>query len=95
MAVIKANTPKGPCLATVLDDSGELCPIIPGMALFIVEDPNDIHKAIPFILVSVRKNCITLRLKTTDGGFTDYDYVLKQKHLRNQAAVNTFRKKAN
>lgn len=92
---MRSNKPTGPCLATVIDDSGQLCPIIPGMALFIVEDPDNPTSAIPFVLAAVSKNKITLRLKTSDGAIQDYEYKLTTKQLRNPAAIQRHKKNAN
>ena len=89
------NTPQTSCLATVIDDSGELLPIIPGMALFLIEDPEKPEQAIPFILVAVTRNKITLRLTTSDGAIQDYEYKLESKRLRNQAAIKRHNKNAN
>jgi hypothetical protein len=83
----KANVPSGPCFGTVIDDSGELLPIVSGMALFIIEDPNNLRAALPFRLVSVSKHRIVLRLKGSDGSVYDYPFVNNTKILVNQAAV--------
>lgn len=91
---MRSNKPTTPCLATVIDDSGQLCPIIPGMALFIVEDPEKPSEAIPFVLAAVSRSKITLRLKTADGAIQDYEYKLTSKQLKNPAAVQRHKKNA-
>lgn len=91
----KNNVPTLPCLATVVDDSGQLLPIVSGMALFIVMDPENPKTALPFRLVSVSKHKIVLRLKTSDGAVYDYPFINSTKLLVNQAAVKAHRKNGN
>lgn len=95
VAKLAPNVPTTPCLATVIDDSNELLPIIPGMALFIVEDPAHPEQAIPFRLVSVSRNKLVLRLKLSDGAIQDYEYKLTTKQLKNQAALKRFKQGSN
>ncbi len=90
--VMRSNTPTTSCLATVIDDSGQLMPIIPGMALFIITDPAHPELALPTTLQKVTTGCITLRIKTIDGAIQDYEYILQQKQLRNKEAVARFKR---
>lgn len=94
MAIIdKDNTPTGPHLATTFDGI-ELIPIIPGMMLAIIMDPNKPTEALNTIFQKVTPGCITLRLRGTDGVIQDYEYRLDRKILVNDAAKQRFKKNA-
>lgn len=95
MAQIRPNIPTGPCLGTVVDDSGEILPIIPGMILAIITDHLRPENAMPLILISVAPNKIVLGLKTSDGGIIHYQYKCTSKVLANKAAHDTHRKSQN
>lgn len=82
----KDNSPNGPVMATITDDSGDLLPIIPGMALFIIEKPGDNNSLLPFILHSVSKTKIVLALKLLDGSLQLYPFKCDTKILANHAA---------
>lgn len=82
----KDNSPTGPVMATVIDDSGDMVPIIPGMALFIIAKPGDNNSVFPFILHSVSANKITLALKLLDGSVQLYPFRCDTKILANHAA---------
>lgn len=82
----KSNVPNGPHMATVIDDSGDMLPIIPGMALFIIAKPGDNNAVLPFILHSVSTNKITLALKLQDGSLQLYPFKCDTKVLANHAA---------
>ncbi len=81
----KPNTPVGPHLATIIDDSGDLLPIIPGMALFAIAEPGDINSVLPFYLYSVEANKITLALKLQDGSLQLYPFKCDTKILPHHA----------
>ena len=82
----KDNTPVGPHMATVIDDSGDMLPIIPGMALFIISKPGDNNGILPFFLHSVTPNKIVLALKLQDGSLQLYPFRCDTKVLANHAA---------
>jgi hypothetical protein len=82
----KDNNPTGPHLATVIDDSGDMVPIIPGMALFVITKPGDNNSVMPFIVHSVSANRITLALKLLDGSIQLYPFKCDTKVLANHAA---------
>ena len=82
----KPNTPVGPHLATVIDDSGDLLPLIPGMALFVIAKPGDINSILPFYLYDVAPNKITLALKLQDGSVQLYPFKCDTKILPGHAA---------
>ena len=90
----KDNKPEGPHLATVVDDSGELLPIIPGMAMFIIMDVDN-PQPIPFVLHKVETNKLTFRMKTSDGGINLYEFKCTKRIAANAAAVNTHCKSQN
>ena len=96
----KDNTPQGPVLATIIDDSGDMLPIIPGMALFFMLKPGDNNGILPFFLHSVSSNKITLALKLQDGSVQLYPFKCDTKILANHAAqaragINKKQKNAN
>lgn len=82
----KDNNPTGPHLCTVIDDSGDMCPIIPGMALFVITKPGDNNSVLPFIVHSVSANKIVLALKLQDGSLQLYPFKCDTKILANHAA---------
>lgn len=82
----KSNVPTTPHMATVIDDSGDMVPIIPGMALFIIAKPEDNNSIMPFILHSVSPNRIVLALKLLDGSLQLYPFKCDTKVLANHAA---------
>lgn len=93
--VLGTNRPTGPHIATITDDSGELLPIIPGMAFFIIEEPGNAQKTLPFVLVSVSRNKIVLRLQTSEGGIQDFPFKCDTKVLMNAAAKKAYKKSQN
>lgn len=95
MSKIKSNIPTTPCLGTVIDDTGDILPIIPGMILAIITDPMHPENALPLVLVSVSANKIVLGLKTSDGGIVHYPFKCTSKVLVNKAAHSTYRKSQN
>lgn len=80
------NNPIGPHMATVIDDSGDMLPIIPGMALFVITKPGDNNSVLPFIVHSVSSNKIVLALKLLDGSLQLYPFKCDTKILANHAA---------
>lgn len=89
----KDNKPQTAHLATIIDDSGELLPLIPGMALFLIAKPNDNNSILPFYLYDVKPNVVTLALKLQDGSVQLYPFrcdtkVLSQHAAQARAAMN-------
>lgn len=82
----KDNTPTTAHFATVIDDSGDMLPIIPGMALFIITKPGDNNSIMPFFVHSVSANRIILALKLQDGSVQLYPFKCDTKILQQHAA---------
>ncbi len=82
----KDNKPDGPHLATIIDDSGDMLPLIPGMALFIITKPGDNNSILPFYVYDVAPNKITLALKLQDGSVQLYPFKCDTKIMQRHAA---------